>query len=98
MNVDVGVLKETAGKEALSTLPDRLDSALTKTAPGAIDPEAFFLVPSEATEQLLRSVDRHALPYHNYVVETLGEPCALPDCDEHKELARVLPLFPAWQS
>lgn len=97
VNVDVGTLKETAGRAALTDLPDRVDAALTKVAPGALDPDAFFIVPPEATEQMLRTVDRHALNYHSYVVDTLGEKCTLDDCDDHKENAQVLPLFPEWK-
>ena len=97
VNVDVGVLKENAGKTALGELPDRVDAALVKVAPGALDPEAFFIVPPEAADQMMRGIDKHALNYHSYVVDQLGEKCTLEDCDDHREVAQVLPLFPAWK-
>ena len=97
VGIDVGTLKETAGRSALTELPDRIDAALLKVAPGALDPEAFFIIPPEVVDQVVRGVDRHALNYHTYAVEKLGEKCVLADCQEHKEIAQVLPLFPEWQ-
>lgn len=81
-----------SGGVSLSKLPELLDGAIVNIAPNGLDPQSYYLV-SDDVSDLRHGINQLAVPYHQYVVEELGERCALADCAEHRDLAQVVPLF-----
>jgi hypothetical protein len=68
----------------MTALVDRLDQTIIDAASGALDPTAIYLVDPRHSDKLIRTVDNLALPFHDYVVNVLGEQCTNDSCDEHK--------------
>lgn len=75
----------------ISSLPDKLDDAVMTVSPG-LAPTHYYLVPDQVMD-LRRAVNRMSVPYHKFAVEVCGDKCVLPGCEDHVNLAQVVPLF-----
>lgn len=78
-------------RRELTELVDRVDEAIFGAAPGSLDPSALYLVEARHGEKLMRTVDNLALPFHEYVVNVLGEKCDDGACAEHSN-TNVVPF------
>lgn len=76
----------------ISKLPGLLDRAIGGVAASGVSVGGYYLVPGEYAT-IRRSVNRLAVPYHDYAVEVLGEKCTQEGCDKHAGLAHVVTLF-----
>lgn len=82
------------GEQKVTELVNKLDETLATFAPGAVDPRSIYMLTAKNYIAAERSVDRLALPFHAYVVNSLGETCDKEDCEDHpKEKSNVVNLF-----
>jgi hypothetical protein len=70
-------------REELSSLPDRLQEAISRVAPNALALDTLFLLTDAQKQKLETYLEKHSLPYHEYAVDFRGERCTKQGCKEH---------------
>lgn len=70
--------------EELGCVPDALNDAIERLAPGgSLDLNMVYLLSDEQKVRLLKYLNRNAIDYHEYVVSERGETCRKEGCTDH---------------
>lgn len=85
--LEVGKLLKGA---ELGSLPDAVDDAIREVAPHALSLDTVYLLTARQRERLEHYLERHSMPYHEYVTKERGERCLKENCNNHKHKHAVV--------
>lgn len=90
--VDEAMLSEAGlpPEAELSSIPDRLDAAMRRVAPGALALDSIFLLTDAQKKKLETYLEDHSLHYHTYSVDERGERCRVGGCPDHANKCVIL--------
>lgn len=83
-------------KQELTSIPDQLAGKISDVST-ALELDALFLVADKQRRRSFEFLEKHAIPYHHYAVQSRGEPCQVVGCKEHRtdgKLIRLHDRFP----